>query len=244
MFVVLWRYADDYDPEFINMKIAASCGPVTAFAATVAVIGTGDVAGALGPEFAEQGHVIVYGSRDPSRESVRALVERTGPGTSAVPPAEAVLGADIVVLAVPGTAVEAVTRGLGDLSGKIIIDPTNAFEPTDDGFLRLVYDTSAAEVSQDAAPGAHVVKAFNTLNWRTMVDPQSAGGPVSIPLVGDSKEAKATVAELVEGMGLEAIDLGPLRYARHVEGMLLVWIHNRYGGGDGPAFDYYLRKAL
>jgi len=254
MFVVSWRYDDDYDPEFINMLkrlflkrcalilFAASCGPVTGFAATVAVIGTGDVAGALGPEFAEQGHVIVYGSRDPSRESVRALVERTGSGTSAAPPAEAVLGADIVVLAVPGTAVEAVTRSLGDLSGKIIIDPTNAFEQTDDGFLRLVYDTSAAEVIQDAAPGAHVVKAFNTLNWRTMVDPESAGGPVSIPLVGDSALAKATVADLVEGMGLEAIDLGPLRYARHIEGMLLVWIYNRYAGGSGPAFDYHLRK--
>ena len=75
-----------------------------------------------------------------------------------------------------------------------------------------------------------------------MVDPDSSGGPVSIPLVGDNAEAKARVVELVEGMGLEAIDLGPLHYARHVEGMLLVWIHNRYGGGDGPAFDYHLRE--
>ncbi len=75
-----------------------------------------------------------------------------------------------------------------------------------------------------------------------MVDPDSSGGPVSIPLVGDSAEAKATVAALVEGMGLEAIDLGPLRHARHVEGMLLMWIYNRYAGGSGPAFDYHLRK--
>jgi len=226
----------------VLVLFAALCGPVTGFAATVAVIGTGDVAAALGPEFAQQGHTIVYGSRDPSREAVRALVGRSGSGASATTPAEAVVGADVIVLAVPGTAVEAVTRSLGDLSGKIIIDPTNAFEPTDDGYLRLVYETSAAEVIQRAAPGAYVVKAFNTLNWRTMVDPESAGGPVSIPLVGDSAEAKATVAELVEGMGLEPIDLGPLRYARHVEGMLLVWIYNRYAGGDGPAFDYYLRK--
>jgi predicted dinucleotide-binding enzyme len=75
-----------------------------------------------------------------------------------------------------------------------------------------------------------------------MVDPDSAGGPVSIPLVGDSAAAKAKVAELVEGIGLEAIDVGPLRYARHVEGMLLIWIHNRYGAGEGPSFDYHLRK--
>jgi len=222
---------------------AGLIGPVAAFADTIAVIGTGNVARALGPEFAALGHTIVYGSRDPSRDEVVALVERTGRGASATTPAESVVGADIVVLAVPGTAVEAVTKSLGDLSGKIIIDPTNAFERSDDGTLVLVYESSAAEVIQNAAPGAFVVKAFNTLNWQTMVDPDSSGGPVSIPLVGDNAEAKATVAILVEGMGLEAIDLGPLRYARHVEGMLLVWIHNRFYEGDGPAFDYHLRKT-
>ena len=226
----------------VFVLFAGLLGPVPIYADTIAVIGTGDVAGALGPEFAAQGHTIVYGSRDPSRDEVDALVERTGDGASATTPAESVVGADIVVMAVPGTAVEAVTQGLGDLSGKIIIDPTNAVNRTDDGFLELVYETSAAETIQNAAPGAHVVKAFNTLNWRTMVDPDSSGGPVSIPLVGDSAEAKATVTALVEGMGLEAIDLGPLRHARHVEGMLLMWIYNRYAGGSAPAFDYHLRK--
>jgi hypothetical protein len=226
----------------VLVLVAGLLAPMPLYADTIAVIGTGDVAGALGPEFAAQGHTIVYGSREPSREEVRALVERTGNTASATTPAESVAGADIVVMAVPGTAVEAVTNGLGDLSGKIIIDPTNAIDRSGDGYLELVYDTSTAEIIQGAAPRAHVVKAFNTLNWRTMVDPDSAGGPVSIPLVGDNAEAKARVAELVEGMGLEAIDIGPLRYARHVEGMLLVWIHNRYGGGDGPAFDYHLRK--
>lgn len=211
-------------------------------AETIAVIGTGDVAGALGPEFAAQGHTIVYGSRNPARDEVRALVKRTGDGATATTPAESVHGADMVVLAVPGKVVEAVTVSLGNLSGKIIIDPTNAIDRSAAGLLSLYYDTSAAETIQRAAPGAHVVKAFNTLNWRTMVDPQSSGGPVSIPLVGDDADAKARVAELVEGMGLEPIDVGPLRYARHVEGMLLIWIHNRYGAGDGPAFDYYLRK--
>jgi len=227
----------------VLLSITGLLGSAPVYADTIAVIGTGDVAGALGPEFAAQGHTIVYGSRNPSRDEVRALVKRTGNAASATTPAESVAGADIVVMAVPGTAVEAVTRSLGDLSGKIIIDPTNAIDRSNNGYLKLVYDTSAAEIIQAAAPGAHVVKAFNTLNWRTMVDPDSSGGPVSIPLVGDNAEAKARVAELVEGMGLEAIDLGPLHYARHVEGMLLVWLHNRYGGGDGPAFDYHLRKV-
>jgi predicted dinucleotide-binding enzyme len=224
------------------LVVAVLLGPQTVNADTIAVIGTGDVAGALGPEFAAQGHTIIYGSRNPARDEVRALVDRTGGEASATTPAESVVGADIVVMAVPGAVVEAVTGSLGDLTGKIIIDPTNAIDRHADGHLTLSYDTSAAEMIQGAAPGAHVVKAFNTLNWRTMVDPDSSGGPVSIPLVGDNAAAKEKVAELVEGMKLEAIDVGPLSYARHVEGMLLIWIHNRYGAGEGPAFDYHLRK--
>ncbi len=222
--------------------IAGQFAAQGSLADTIAIIGTGDVAGALGPEFAAQGHTIVYGSRNPARDEIRALVARTGGDASATTPAQSVIGADFVVMAVPGAVVEAVTGNLGDLTGKIIIDPTNAIDRHAGGYLTLSYDTSSAEVIQGAAPGAHVVKAFNTLNWRTMVDPESSGGPVSIPLVGDNAEAKARVAQLVEGMGLEAIDVGPLRYARHVEGMLLIWIHNRYGAGEGPAFDYHLRK--
>jgi NADPH-dependent F420 reductase len=210
-----------------------------AFAATIAVIGTGEVGGALGPEFAAQGHTIVYGSRDPQRDKVQELVEKTGELASATSPAEAAAQADIVVLAVPGLMVEEITKSLGDLSGKIIIDPTNPLERRMNRLEHAV-DTSNAEIIQAAAPGAYVVKAFNTLNWRTMVDPSSAGGPVSIPLVGDNGRAKKIVAELVAGMGLEPIDVGPLRDARWVEGMLILWINNRYGD-KRTSFDYHLR---
>jgi len=215
--------------------------PVFVSAETIAVIGTGDVAKALGPEFAALGHQIVYGSRDPSQAKVIELIAQTGAGASAAKPAEAVVGADIVVLAVPGMVVETVTLGLGDLSGKIIIDPTNPLVRGEDGLFAHGVETSNAEIIQAAAPDAFVVKAFNALNWQTMIDPDLAGGPVSIPLVGDSEAAKATVAELVTGMGLEPIDLGPLRHAQYVEGMLILWINNRYAGGE--AFDYYLRKV-
>jgi len=210
-----------------------------AVAETIAVIGTGDVGGALGPEFAAQGHTIVYGSRDPQRGKVKELVEKTGDLASATTPAEAAAQADIVVLAVPGLMVEEITKSLGDLSGKIIIDPTNPLERRMNRLEHAV-DTSNAEIIQAAAPGAYVVKAFNTLNWRTMVDPSSAGGPVSIPLVGDNGRAKKIVAELVAGMGLEPIDVGPLRDARWVEGMLILWINNRYGD-KRTSFDYHLR---
>lgn len=226
-------------PVLILIVMAAA--PIAVLADTIAVIGTGSVAGALGPQFARQGHVIVYGSRDPERQEVKDLVERTGNDASATTPAEAVAGASIVVMAVPGMMVEEITLSLGDLSGKIIIDPTNPLIDRDDGMMDLGVATSNAEIIQAAAPESHVVKAFNTLNWRQMVDPDSAGGPISIALAGDSEEAKAKVAELVEGMGLEAIDVGPARHARYVEGMLILWINNRFVN-DQP-FDYYLRKS-
>ena len=208
---------------------------------TIAIIGPGNVGATLGPEFAEQGHTIVYGSRDASSDDVKALVARTGDGTTATTPANAVRDADIVVLAVPGMLVAEIMQGLGDLSGKIIIDPTNPLKRTDSGLTHGVA-TSNAELIQEMAPGAYVVKAFNALSWRTMVDPDSSGGPVSIPLAGNNDEAKATVAELVEDMGLEAIDVGPVENARWVEGMLMLWINNRYGS-DRPNFDFYLRKS-
>lgn len=211
-----------------------------ASAETIAIIGTGDVARALGPSFAALGHTIVYGSREPDRDSVRGLVAETGNGASATGPAAAVVDADIVVLAVPGLLVGDITRGLGDLAGKIIIDPTNplVFEP-----LALRHDDglSNAELIQSIAPEAWVVKAFNTLNWRVMVDPESAGGPVSIPLVGDDPDAKLAVAALVESMGLDPIDVGGLGNARWVEGLSVLLLNNMIRQSE--PFNFYLRRS-
>ena len=225
----------------VFLMIVGLAGPSLVTAETIAVIGTGDVARALGPEFAVLGHRIVYGSRDASKQKVIDLVANTGHGASATTPAEAAGSADIVVIAVPGMVVETVTKGLGNLSGKIIIDPTNPLGWDDNGFFIHRVATSNAEIIQAAAPGAFVVKAFNTLDWRTMIDPELAGGPLTIPLVGDNEAAKSTVATLASGMGFETIDLGPLRHARYVEGMLILWINNRYAGGE--SFDYHLRKT-
>ena len=106
-------------------------------------------------------------------------MERTGRGARAKIPVYAVVDAEIVVLAVPGMLVREIVAGLGDLSGKIIVDPTNPLVRRDDGKLGIGIDGSNAEIIQAAVPGADVVKAFNTLGWRTMEDPESTGGPVS-----------------------------------------------------------------
>ena len=208
-------------------------------AETIAIIGTGNVAEALGPAFAAQGHRIIYGSRNPGSSKTQRLVGDTGENASATSPEAAVKEADIVVLAVPGMMVADITRSLGDLSNKIIIDPTNPLKRKLMTFQHGV-DTSNTQIIQEIAPDADVVKAFNTLNWKTMVDPASAGGPVSIPLAGESRRAKRTVAKLVEGMGLEPIDVGGVENARWLEGMLILWINNRFSLRD--SFDFHLRK--
>ena len=207
-------------------------------AETIAIIGTGEVAGALGPEFAAQGHDIVYGSREPDRDSVRDLVARTSGNASATTQADSVVGADIVVVAVPWYALEEVIANIGDLSGKVVIDPTNPRMVGEDGLRDFAIDPSNAEWIQRWAPQSRVVKAFNTMGWETMVDPDSTGGPVTVPIVGDDAEAKAVVAGLIEGMGLEPVDLGPVRYAHVVEGMYIVWGNAR---ALGNPFHYHLR---
>lgn len=213
----------------------------SALAETIAIIGTGQVAGALGPEFAEQGHNIVYGSRDPERNEAASLAKRTGNDATVTTPKAAAKSADIVVLAVPGMLVEEITKGLGRLRGKIIIDPTNPLRRNKKNLFEHAIKTSNAQLIQKIAPDSDVVKAFNTLNWKTMVDPASSGGPVTIPMAGNSKKAKSVVAELIEGMGLEPIDLGPVEHAHYIEGMLILWLNNRYVSGQ--PFDYYLRKV-
>lgn len=225
-------------------KIFTSCLSVimgvahtVSMADTIAVIGTGNVGAALGVEFAAQGHEIIYGSREPGRDDVQELVARTAGTASVMLPAQSIEGADIVVLAVPGAIAMDVVRGLGDLSGKILIDPTNRVAPGEDGYFNhTAEESSNGEMIQALVPNTHVVKAFNVLPAATMIEP---GGPVTIPLVGNDEGAKAKVAELVTGMGLEPLDVGPIRAAHVLEGMLTIWLNARQAG---TPYEYHFRR--
>ena len=206
----------------------------------IAIIGTGNVGSALGMAFAKQGHEIVYGSRNPDRKSVHELIARTGQNAKALSIEEAASAADTIVLAVPWSAARETVEKLGDVSGKLIIDVTNPAKYDSNGYAVRTVSSSNGELIQGWASKARVVKAFNTLSYRTMENPESANGPVTIPIVGNDKRAKAKVFKLAESIGFESIDLGPIEYAHELEGMLLLWLNARRA--TPPAFDFYLRQ--
>lgn len=212
--------------------------PLVAFADTVAVIGTGNVGMALGTEFGGLGHTIIYGSRAPDAEKTLELVNKTKNSTAALP-VDAAAAADVIILAVPGMATEAVVKSLGDLSGKIIIDATNPLvfagnPPT----VTYGTDRSLGEIVQEAHPDAFVVKAFNTIGWPQMIDPPTPA-PV-IPLAGDNADAKKKVAEWVHAMGIDTVDVGSIYHARITEYMVVMFLNNQYS--DGPKFDLVFSK--
>ncbi len=191
---------------------------------TVAVIGTGDMGDSLGPRFAELGYRVVYGSRSPGSERVKALVARTKGDASAATQAEAAQQADIVLTLVPWPAMETVAQSLGNLDGKIVIDVSMPFKQGDDGYPEHLLETSSAEMIQSWNPGAKVVKTFATLGSQVIDDPLVEGGLVSVPIAANDRAAKEKVARIVAALGLDPVDFGPLRMARDIEIMQMIYM--------------------
>jgi predicted dinucleotide-binding enzyme len=215
--------------------------PVVAAESTdcIAVIGTGMVGGALGARLGNSGHRVVYGSRDAGATRVRELVAASGPAARATAPAAAAAACETLVFAVPWPVAETSLHALGELRGKVLIDTSNLIEMRDGKMVVLEVATSAAEQVQAWAPGARVVKAFNTMNFRTMAQPEAAGGPVTVMLSGDDPAAKAVVAALVSSLGFEPADVGPLKSARYTEQMALFYA--TYLRRSGRSYEFYLR---
>ena len=207
---------------------------------TIAIIGTGNVGMALGTEFAKQGHTIVYGSRSPLGLKALDLAKQTDGNSSTAIPREAAAGAEVIVLAVPGMVVEEVVRHLGDLSGKLIIDATNPLVMDEPMHFTYGVESSNGEIVQAAAPEALVVKAFNTVTWQSMIDPEDSDGPLYVPLAGNDESAKEKVATMVVKMGLEPIDLGPIDVAHWTEYSVVVALNNQFS--ERSNYDLAFRK--
>jgi predicted dinucleotide-binding enzyme len=191
---------------------------------TIAIIGTGDLGDSFGARLAELGYPVIYGSRSPDSERVQAVVAKTGFGASAASQREAAKQGDIIFLPIPWPAMETAAQNLGDLDGKIIVDPSVPWTQGDDGYPEVSVSTSSAELIQQWNPSAKVVKAFATMGSNIIDDPSTVNGPVTIPIASDHRDAKERVAQLIDELGLDPVDFGPLRMAGLIESLQIIYM--------------------
>jgi predicted dinucleotide-binding enzyme len=204
----------------------------------IGIIGSGNVGGTLGRRWAAGGHAVLFASRNPGSAEMRELAERAGNGARAVTAAEAAAGSEVVVLATPWGAAREALEGL-DLAGKVVIDATNPLLPRLEG-LEYGTTTSGAEQVAGWAPGARVVKAFNTVGYNVMADPEFDGARAVLFYCGDDGEAKAVAGGLAGELGFDARDAGPLRQARVLEPFALLWISLAMVHGYGREIGFQL----
>jgi NADPH-dependent F420 reductase len=205
----------------------------------IAVIGAGNVGGTLGKRWARAGHEVAFGVRDPAEARAAALVRDAGPGARAASVSEAVREAAVVLLSVPWENAQEALAAAGDLRGRILIDATNPVALTAEGLrqgLVIGHTTSGAEEVARWADGARVVKAFNTTGWQNMADPLYGSQGLSMLLCGDDAEARKTTADLARQLGFEPVDVGPLRSARYLEAVAMLWIDMAVLRGFGTNF--------
>jgi NADPH-dependent F420 reductase len=211
----------------------------------IGVIGAGNVGGTLGRRWAQAGHAVVFGVREPNNEKVRTLLAAAGVNARAGRVAEATAASAVVVLTVPWEAAHDVVRRAGDLTGKVLVDATNPVAMSPEGLrqgLLVGHTTSAAEQVAAWARGARVVKAFNTTGFGNMHDPRYGSQATTMFLCGDDAEAKALVTQLGEELGFEMLDAGPLTIARLLEPLAMLWIHLAVFQGLGPDIAFTLQR--
>jgi len=205
----------------------------------IAIIGAGNVGGALGANWASKGHDILFGLRDPKAEKAQMLVGKIGAEAKAVSPAEAAAAADMIVLSTPWPATEAAVRSMGNIKGKIILDATNPLTRGPDGIsLEIGHSISAGEKVQGWAAGASVFKTLNTTGFGNMANPVFKGVKSVMFVAGDDAAAKPKVMSLVGDLGFEVIDAGPLRNARLLEAHAMLWIDLALARGQGRDFAF------
>jgi len=179
----------------------------------IAIIGSGNVGGALARSSVRAGHKVTLSARDPSHAEAKA--KETG-ARAARSPAEAVKDAEVVILAVPYVIAQ-----LGDaLAGKVLIDVTNRMKRP--AIAESVDGESAAEQIQSKAPKAKVAKAFNYAFASRHADPKVDGMPLDGFVAADDPEAKAKTLELARSIGFRPIDAGPLAMARALEALAIL----------------------
>jgi len=192
----------------------------------VGILGSGDVGQALAEGFLKYGHEVTLGTRTAAKLADWNASHPKGRVGSF---AEAAKFGEAVVLAVKGTVAADVLRaaGAGNLAGKPIIDAANpiADEPPVDGVLRFFTgpNDSLMERLQSEFPGAHFVKAFNSVGAGLMINPQFKGGKPTMFICGNDEGAKRKVTQILDQFGWETADMGGAIAARAIEPLCMLW---------------------
>ena len=203
---------------------------------TISIIGSGNMAAAIGTRAAKHGHIVELMSRDTAK--AQALAEQIGNGAMVGTYGETPAG-DIVVLAVLYAGAVDVVAHYGEaLAGKVLVDITNPFNADGSGLVTTAGNSVSEQIAAAAPGDAHVVKAVNTIFGGVLADDK----PLDAFFAGDNVEAKARVAAFLESLHMRPLDAGGLEMAHALEwaGLLLVGVAR-----NGAGFDIALSaKAL
>jgi predicted dinucleotide-binding enzyme len=203
---------------------------------TIGIIGVGNVGAALGKHWAHAGHEVLFGVRDPHSDKVRQVLDAAGPNARTETIDDISRTTSVLLLATPHSALRAVVEQMGLLRSNILIDCTNPIAPG----MRLAvgHSSSGAEQLAGWVKDVPVVKAFNAMGYETMQNPGFGQQAATMFLCGDDKKSNQTVADLATEIGFDAVITGPLRHARYLEPMAMLWIEmaNREGYGREMAF--------
>jgi len=181
----------------------------------ITVIGTGNMGQAIAGTATKSGASVQMLARD--LEKARAAASAIGATAGVV--GDAIIG-EIVVLAVPYPALAELAKTYGEqFSDKVIVDITNPVDFATFDALVVPADSSAAAELAAAAPGAKVVKAFNTNFAATLASGELGGAPTVVQIAGDDEAAKKLLADVVTGAGLVVADAGGLKRARELEAL-------------------------
>jgi 8-hydroxy-5-deazaflavin:NADPH oxidoreductase len=199
----------------------------------ISIIGSGNMARAIGARAVRGGNEVEVASRDAAK--AEALAGALG-GDATTGKFGATPVGDIVIVAVPYASAVPVVVQYGDaLAGKVIVDITNPFNADATGLGTADGTSIAQEIAKAAPASAHVVKAFNTIFGHVLAQESRS---VDALFAGDDARAKASVSAFIESLGLRPLDAGGLEMARWLEGagLLVVGLANN-GVGN---FDFSL----
>ncbi len=199
----------------------------------IAIIGTGNVGGALAESWARAGHSIRLGVRDPERFKGSRLIAHDR--ITVHPIRQASHESEVILLATPPSAARSVIEALGDVSGKVVIDATNAIRDRPEG-----YDTVYAAL-RALAPNADVVKCFNSTGFENMKDPAYPTGALDMFMAGHSKKGKDVASRLAIDAGFAACrDFGGDGVVPLLEQFAMCWINLAIIQGQGRNIGFKL----